>query len=273
MVSENRSSRLVGPLLTVGGIVAAIGFTLSFPAVEGLGTKVRLPVFHGAMTWVNLALFSVLAVLALVYVVRRRAIHSTAGSRPCASSSVPMWIVGSALGFMAALNTWDFTGSKASPLSVAAADPRLNAQFWIMMAGLGLLALGLVIEQRRWLALADVGFVAFAWVVLLRAILGPGRALHPDSPVMNSDEIFIKLMFFGIVAGIAVASLGAIMVVRTVRMSRPPARWPPAEARLLREIGHSVRVWHADSVCVRPARRSQTRRVTRNAQDSTRLRR
>ena len=36
---------------------------------------------------------------------------------------------------------------------------------------------------------------------------------------MNSDEIFIKLMFFGIVAGIAVASLGAIVIVRRVRMS------------------------------------------------------
>ena len=76
------------------------------------------------------------------------------------------------MGFMAAMNTWDFTGSKASPLSVAAADPRLNAQFWIMIAGLGMLALGLLIEQRRWLAIADAGFVAFAWVVLLRGDSG-----------------------------------------------------------------------------------------------------
>ncbi len=230
MVSDNRSSRLVGPLLAVGGIAAAVGFTLAFPAVEGLGTKVRLPVFHGAMTWVNLALFSVLAVLALVYLLGKR--DSLYGwAEAVRFVSVPMWIVGSVLGFIAAMNTWDFTGSKASPLSVAAADPRLNAQFWIMLAGLGILALGLLIEERRWLALADLGFVAFAWIVLLRAILGPGRALHPDSPVMNSDEIFIKLMFFGIVAGIAVASLGAIVMVRRLRMgSGTPLASAPAEA-------------------------------------------
>jgi len=216
MVSDNRTSRFAGPVLVAVGSVAAIGFTLAFPAVEGLGTKVRLPVFHGAMTWVNLALFSVLAILALGYVfTAREALYGW--TEAVRFVSVPMWVVGSILGFMAALNTWDFTGSKASPLRVAAADPRLNAQFWVMMAGLAILALGLLIEERRWLAVADAGFVAFAWIVLLRAILGPGRALHPDSPVMNSDEIFIKLMFFGIVAGIAVASLGAVMMVRRAR--------------------------------------------------------
>ena len=87
--------------------------------------------------------------------------------------AVPMWVVGSVLGLLAALNTWDFTGSKSSPLTVAAADPRLIAQFWIMIAGLGVLALGLVTEERRWLAVADVGFVAFAWVVLMQAIWDP----------------------------------------------------------------------------------------------------
>jgi len=216
-------------LLLAVGLIASLGFTLSFPAVEGLGTKVRLPVFHGAMTWVNLALFSVLAVLAVVYLAMKR--ESVYGwTEAVRFVAVPMWVVGSVLGFMAALNTWDFTGSKSSPLTVAAADPRLLAQFWIMIAGLGVLALGLVTEERRWLAVADVGFVAFAWVVLMQAILGPGRALHPDSPVMNSDEIFIKLMFFGIVAGIGVASLGGIMIVRRLRARSGEAIPAVAEA-------------------------------------------
>ena len=217
MVSQNRLLRLAGPVLAASGVVAAVGFTLAFPAVEGLGSKVRMPVFHGAMTWVNLALFAVLAVLALAYVFSGRD-WVYGWTEAVRFVSVPMWIVGSLLGFMAAMNTWDFTGSKSSPLSVAAADPRLGAQFFIMIAGLAILALGLLTEERRWLALADTGFVAFAWVVLLRAILGPGRALHPDSPVMNSDEVFIKLMFLGIVAGVAVASLGVIMIVRLKRM-------------------------------------------------------
>jgi hypothetical protein len=207
----------------------AVGFTLAFPAVEGLGTKVRMPVFHGAMTWVNLALFVVLAVMAAAYLVTRR--HSLYGwIEALRFVAIPMWVVGSVLGFMAALNTWDFTGSKSSPLEVAAADPRLNAQFWIMLAGLAVLAMGFLVDERRWLAIADIGFVAFAWIVLMRAILGPGRALHPDSPVMNSDEIFIKMMFFGIVAGIALASVGIVMIVQRARSRSHTLAAAPVEA-------------------------------------------
>jgi hypothetical protein len=229
MDSERSQLRYTGPILAFIGLLMAVGFTLAFPAVEGLGAKVRLPVFHGAMTWVNLALFVVLAVLAIVYLATRRdALYGWVEATRFVA--VPLWVIGSALGFMAALNTWDFTGSKSSPLAVAAADPRLNAQFWIMLAGLAVLALGFLVDERRWLAATDVAFVAFAWVVLMRAILGPGRALHPDSPVLNSDELFIKLMFFGIVVGMALAAAGIVMVVRRARAGSHEASAAALEA-------------------------------------------
>lgn len=213
MLSDTPFARLAGPVMTAIGIVMAVTFTRLFPPVEGLGTKVRLPVFHGATTWVNLTLFAVLALVAAAYLVtRRESLYSLA--QAVRWVAIPLWIAGSVLGLMAAMNTWDFTGSKASPFTVAAADPRLNAQFWIMLGGMALLALGLIIDQKRWLAIVDLVFVVGAWTVLLRAILGPGRALHPDSPVMNSDEMFIKLMFIGILAGVALASAGAVLIVR-----------------------------------------------------------
>jgi hypothetical protein len=219
MSSNTPLSRYAPPALLLAGIVGAAIFTASFPAVEGLGTKVRLPVFHGAMTWVNLAAFSVLALAALVHLIFKRddLYPLLEGLRWIA---VPMWVTGSVLGLLAALRTWDFTGSKASPLEVAAADPRLLAQFWILLAALGLIALGLVVDDRRLLAGADIAFVALMWAVILRAVLGPGRALHPDSPVMNSDEIAIKLLFLGIVASIGVASLAAAWMVARVRRPR-----------------------------------------------------
>jgi hypothetical protein len=51
----------------------------------------------------------------------------------------------------------------------------------------------------------------------MRAILGPGKALHPDSPVLNSDELIIKLLFLGIVASLAVSAIGAAWWIRRVR--------------------------------------------------------
>jgi hypothetical protein len=205
--------------MLVSGLVGAALFTLNFPAVQGLGNKVRLPVFHGALTWVNLAAFTVLALLGLAYLVLQRD-NIYRWEEAVRFISVPIWVVGSGLGLLAALGTWDFTGSKSSPLAVAGADPRLVAQAWIMLAGLALLALGLLIEERRWLAVGDTLFVAIAWAVIMRAVLGPGRALHPDSPVLNSDEIIIKLLFFGIVLSLGVAVAGAAWWVRDLRAAR-----------------------------------------------------
>jgi len=217
MDSKRSTSRWIAPLLFVGGLVLAITSTALFPAVKGLGTKVRLPVFHGALTWVNLGAFSLLALAAMIFLITKRSSWYRY-AEALRWIAVPTWLVGSVLGTLAALNTWDFTGSKASPLSVAAADPRLTAQFWILIAALAVIALEFALGDQRWTAFIDIGFVALLWTVLMRAVLGPGRALHPDSPVLNSDEIGIKLYFFGIVAGLSVAILSAVWVLAHARM-------------------------------------------------------
>lgn len=231
MAAPAKRSNLIAAALVLIGLVGAVTFALNFPSVEGLGTKVRLPVFHGAMTWVNLTLFSLMALAALVFLLSKRA-GAYRAEEALRWIAVPMWLVGSALGLMAALNTWDFTGSKSSPLSVAMEDPRLVAQFWIMLAALGVLALGMLLEDRRWLAGIDLAFVAFLWAVLMRAVLGPGRALHPDSPVMNSDEIGIKLIFFGIVGSLLLASLAGAWLVASWRAAHHagPALEPQPQA-------------------------------------------
>lgn len=194
----------------VAGAIAALAlamFTASrFPAVEGLGTKVRLPVFHGALTWANLAVFALMALLAIVFIATRRSgvLRYGSGLRWV---SVPMWMVGSGLGLYAALNTWDLTGSKSSVFSVVTADPRLMAQFWVLLLGCLLLLLPLFLESAVGLAIGDIVFNLAMWTLMLRAIFGPGRALHPDSPVWNSPEMIIKLIFVGIFVALFVSAL------------------------------------------------------------------
>lgn len=218
--AANPSSSSRVPLLPLGVAVAAFAAALLmvaiFPAVEGLGDKVKLPVFHGAMTWVNLLAFSLMGVAAVAYsIARRDAVYRW--EEALRWVAVPMWLVGSAMGFLAAMRTWDFTGSKSSRLEIVFADPRLMAQFWILLAGFTLLAAGTLVEDRRWLAVFDIGFVAAMWAVLLRAVLGPGRALHPDSPVLNSEELRIKAIFFGMVIFQAIAAIAVAWFVRSLR--------------------------------------------------------
>lgn len=186
--------------------VGAVVLASQFPAVEGLGTKVRLPVFHGALTWANLVCFSLMALMAIVFLATKREgiYRYETGLRWV---SVGMWFVGTGMGLWAALGTWDLTGSKSSAVSVIGADPRLMAQFWTLILALGLLMMPLLFEKATWLAAADVAFTGVMWVLLLRAILGPGRALHPDSPVLNSEEFKIRALFFGMFGLLLLASL------------------------------------------------------------------
>lgn len=220
-MSSKPIARFLAPVLVLVGALAAITFTMMFPEVEGLGGRVRLPVFHGALTWVNLAGFALLGIVALTYLLTKRE-GLYAWVEALRWVGIAVWMVGSALGLLAAFKTWDFTGSQSSPVQVAMQDPRMIAQFWIVLLGLAVIALALVIEHTPWLAIADIGFVAVAWAVLMRAVLGPGRALHPDSPVLNSEEIYIKLMFAGIVAGLAVSYLGLVRWIALKRSTSSP---------------------------------------------------
>jgi hypothetical protein len=195
------SSTAIG--IVIAGVVvlsALVGYLLySIPAVKGLGDKVKLPLFHGASTWVDLMLFVLMGLAAVAYLATRRdSVYAwEVGLRAIAA---PLWLINSLLGLIAALNTWDFTGSKQSPLSAVMQDPRLVAQMIILLGVAMLLLLHwLVLDKRTHKAIADIIFVIVGVVLLSDIFLDPAkRALHPDSPVLNSG-FEIKGPFFGIV--------------------------------------------------------------------------
>jgi hypothetical protein len=203
--------------VTIGAVFAAVvafsamvAYLLyTIPAVKGLGNKVKLPLFHGASTWVDLMLFVFMGIAAIAYLASRRddVYAWEVGLRAVAA---PLWLVNSVLGLVAALNTWDFTGSKESPLASVMQDPRLIAQM-VLLGGVAMLLLldWLVLDRRVHKAMADIVFVAAGVVLLSDIFLDPAkRALHPDSPVLNSG-FEIKGPFFGIVLSV----LGAMLLL------------------------------------------------------------
>jgi hypothetical protein len=220
-------------LATAFGAVAALAITVAvlianIPAVKGLGDKVKLPLFHGGSTWVDLMLFVAMGVLALVYIIGRKdSVYAwEVGFR---SVAAPLWVINTVLGLIAALNTWDFTGSKESPLMAVRQDPRLVAQF-VLLLGIAMLLLlhWLVLEKRLHKAIADLSFTVIATIILSDIFLDPAkRALHPDSPVLNSGWE-IKGPFFGMV--VAVLGIGVILawVIQAYVQPEKPAE--PTEA-------------------------------------------
>jgi len=205
----NARTRIIVATSGVVVLAAAVAFfVITLPAESLLGSRVKLPIFHGASTWVSLMSFSAMGLLAVAYMITRNdAVFGwESGLRWV---SIPLWLINTVLGLVAALNTWDFTGSKESPLAVAMQDPRLVAQFWLLV-GVGLLVLAqLLLESRLHKAIADAIFSVSLWAVLAPVLFDPAkRALHPDNPVLNSGWE-MKLPFFGMVAGV----LGIVLLL------------------------------------------------------------
>ena len=198
---SRKSLRYGVPTIVVLG-VAIVWLLMSIPPVVGLGNRVKLPLFHGGATWVNLMLFTLMGLAAVAYLVTRsdRVYAWEAGFRYVAS---PMWLMSAVLGFIAAASTWDFSGSKESMLTIIPRDPRLSAQA-VLLAGVAIVLLAdwLVLEQRWHKAVADIAFVVLMWAAMANIFLDPVKqAMHPDSPVLNSGWE-IKGPFFGMVVAI-----------------------------------------------------------------------
>ena len=217
----------------VAALAVVIGvLVMSIPPVVGLGNKVKLPLLHGGSTWVNLMIFTLMGVFGLIYAfTRNESLYAwEVGFRAVAA---PLWLVNSTLGFIAASSTWDFSGSKTSELVVIGADPRLRAQILLLFGVAVLLLLDwLVLENRLYKAIADVVFTAAMLVLMSDLFLDPvKRAMHPDSPVLNSGWD-IKAPFFGMVVAIfCVMFVLSWLAASTVRPVAVPADAPelPAE--------------------------------------------
>lgn len=199
-------------LLVVGISVAVLATVIAvllatLPPVVGLGNRVRLPLFHGGVTWVVLMTFTLMGVAALAHLLSRdeRAYAWEVGLRAVAC---PLWLFSSVLGMIAAAQTWDFSGSRESVISMIPRDPRLSAQL-LLLAGVAVLLVAdwMVLDKRRHKSVLDLVYVVGMWVLLANIFLDPvKRALHPDSPVMNSGWE-IKAPFFTMVAAIFAIAL------------------------------------------------------------------
>ena len=209
-------------VVTLAAVIGAL--LMAIPPVVGLGDKVKLPLLHGGSTWVDLMIFAIMGVLGLIYVFTRnkRVYAWEVGFRAVAA---PLWLVNSALGFAAAASTWDFSGSKTSEIAIIGADPRLRAQILLLFAVAVLLLLDwLVFENRLYKAVADIAFTVAMLVLMSDLFLDPvKRAMHPDSPVLNSGWD-IKAPFFGMVIAIfGVTLVLSWLASSTVRLDVAPA--------------------------------------------------
>jgi len=205
-------------VVTVLGLVSALVLTMHFPPVVGLGTLVRLPVFHGGLVWANFILFFVLGVVGLVaFFTKNERLYIW--SKALRFSSIGLWILNFGVGMLASNLTWDFSATDQSAFVMMMQEPRILMQVYVSLFGIAILVLPLIFEKWRTLSLFD-GIFGFASLVMARVAVMFGESLHPDSPALNSEEAIIRFTFIGIAFALIIMSSGIVMTVRSLLESR-----------------------------------------------------
>lgn len=183
---------------TVALAASAIGLALSMPKEAQLGATIRFVTFHGASTWVSMALFTIVGAFGLAYLLLRRADVSRweAALRYVA---MPLWLFNTVLGMISSKLAWG---------GVNWSEPRLQASFWILIAAAVVLVIDVMADRPMVSAAADLLLAIGFWTLLLSS----PNLMHPDNPVLNSGSD-IQVPFFGMVAtwGGAMACVAAVI--------------------------------------------------------------
>lgn len=189
----SRTSRFVIAAVIAAAALAAAVSTFLLPPDKQLGTLVRLVVFHGAYTWVNMALFTLAGLTSFVGLILPSGLL-VAWATAFRRLSVVAWIGNTALGMLSAYLAWG---------SVNLAEPRLQATFILLFLSGVVLGIDFFAARDRVSAVVDIAMAAALWWL----ILGARNFVHPESPVMNSGWE-IKGPFFAMVGALAVGALG-----------------------------------------------------------------
>jgi hypothetical protein len=203
-VSESASTA-IGPsrnvrwvILAVAAVVTAV-LVFAIPPEQTLGELVRLVIFHGATTWVNLATFTLAALLSAAFLVSGRL-----GLYWWASAfryvSLPLWIYNTVLGIVSMRLAWN---------GFNWAEPRLQMTFWVLMGALVVFSADFLVGNRRLTAALDIGLAGVLWYLLTTS----HNLAHPDSPVFASGPTIVAI-FLGQVAACFVIAVVVASFVR-----------------------------------------------------------
>ena len=171
-------------------LLACAALVFFTPADAMLGNYLKLVLFHGGSTWVNLLTFTAAGALAAAFLVNGRpgTYAYTASARYV---SFGLWIFNTVLGMLSARLTWGDSFIR---------EPRLQASFWILVV-LGIaIAVDIMMDKPRLHAAFDIGIMVAVWAF----VFVTPKDIHPNNPVLASGWQ-IQALFAGIVLTWAIA--------------------------------------------------------------------
>lgn len=175
--------RILAAVVAVS-VVASAGLVAAVPVEVRLGQLLKLVLFHGASTWVDLLAFTLQALLGAAFLVLgRSSLYSWA--RTLRYIGPIWWAANTVMGIVSMRLAWG---------GFVWGEPRMRMTLWILVASFALLGLDQFVERRRILAAGDIAIGVLLWSL----VLASPKVMHPDNPVFASSGTIIGL-FIGMV--------------------------------------------------------------------------
>ncbi len=174
---------------------------LSIPPAVGLGYGVRLAMFHGASTWVNMATFTLAGAVGAAYLLGVKRLR--AWGEAFRWVSLPLWTINTVLGIVSMKVLWG---------AILWDEPRLLMSFGLLGGALVVFAVQMIFDSPRHPAVLDGLLAATLWVLVL--VLP--NLFHPDSPVFASGDEYLR-GFFGMVGSLAVIAFAVVVLLGSRR--------------------------------------------------------
>lgn len=181
-------------------VVASAVLVAAVPVEVRLGQLLKLVLFHGASTWVDLLAFTVQMLLGAAFLVMGGPLLYS-WARTLRYIAPVWWAANTLMGIVSMRLAWGgFVWS----------EPRMRMTLWILVASFALLGLDQFLERRRLLAAGDVAMGVLLWSLVLTS----AKVMHPDSPVFASGGLMIGLFIGMVVVMLAGGSALAMLLQR-----------------------------------------------------------
>jgi hypothetical protein len=164
-------------------LAAAASLTAFAPAEKTLGTTARFVYFHGAWVWAALLAFLQAALAGLSGLVTRQdGVHEW--SRAWGRTAVLYWIAVLPMSIVIMQTGWN---------GLFLDEPRWRMSISFAVVGL-LLQIGLSLFPLVWTSLSNLIF----GLALAVGMTSVESVLHPESPILRSEDHAIRLFFIGL---------------------------------------------------------------------------
>lgn len=174
-------------------LVVAVVLAFLAPSEQTLGSALKLVFMHAALMWVSFFMFSLGAILSLIYLIGGRKYIFFWGQASLGTAMILLFATG-VLGTITAKITWG---------GIFWQEPRMAMLGKMLLVSVFVLILSRLISSTKILAVVQIVLVGAVWWLLLST----QKIIHPNSPIFSSRDISIKIFPLAITVVLGIMAL------------------------------------------------------------------